>query len=138
MKEFKCKHPDHVDGTSCEERSIGCSPNCSCCMGELAVELTSIYVFHQSEREYRFSEIKDKNNGKFQLVAVIELSSELTIDSMLSKSFRYTQSLESHWSENSNVTAIGNINELRSTSVGDMVMINNEFYAVDSYGFRKI
>lgn len=33
-----CTHPDHVDGTSCEDRAVGCSPHCKCCMGELAKE----------------------------------------------------------------------------------------------------
>lgn len=30
---MNCTHPDHVDGISCEDRAIGCSADCTCCMG---------------------------------------------------------------------------------------------------------
>ena len=31
-----CKHPDHNNKETCEDRTIGCAANCICCMGELA------------------------------------------------------------------------------------------------------
>lgn len=33
---FVCEHPAHEDGKDCLDRTIGCSPYCVCCMGELA------------------------------------------------------------------------------------------------------
>lgn len=40
MDQFeKCDHPDHVEGEVCEERSVGCSKHCTCCMGSTATPL---------------------------------------------------------------------------------------------------
>lgn len=36
-KEVKCTHPDHIDGKTCKDRAVGCSPLCVCCMGTLAL-----------------------------------------------------------------------------------------------------
>lgn len=30
--DFKCQHPDHVDGESCLDRAVGCHKDCRCCM----------------------------------------------------------------------------------------------------------
>ena len=35
---IKCTHPDHVEGESCEDRAVGCHPNCECCMGNYTAE----------------------------------------------------------------------------------------------------
>ncbi len=35
-----CTHPDHVDGVSCGDRAVGCSPDCVCCMGYIASSKT--------------------------------------------------------------------------------------------------
>lgn len=29
---IECTHPDHVDGTYCIDRAIGCHKECKCCM----------------------------------------------------------------------------------------------------------
>ncbi len=28
-----CTHPDHNDQKTCEDRAVGCSSNCVCCLG---------------------------------------------------------------------------------------------------------
>ncbi len=33
----KCTHPDHIEGTNCSERAVGCSIHCFCCMAEIAI-----------------------------------------------------------------------------------------------------
>ncbi len=33
----QCTHPDHTPDSSCEDRAVGCSPECACCMGEMAM-----------------------------------------------------------------------------------------------------
>lgn len=33
----RCNHPDHNEQTDCQDRAIGCSKHCVCCMGNLAV-----------------------------------------------------------------------------------------------------
>lgn len=33
---MNCKHPDHNDKETCEDRAVGCHKDCICCMGELA------------------------------------------------------------------------------------------------------
>jgi len=35
-------HPDHVDGISCEDRTVGCSPDCTCCMAECALDVPEV------------------------------------------------------------------------------------------------
>jgi hypothetical protein len=37
-KPVECTHPDHVEGVSCEDRAVGCSPFCVCCMGQSYVD----------------------------------------------------------------------------------------------------
>ena len=36
---YLCDHPDHNDHETCEDRAVGCSKHCACCMGELAIPL---------------------------------------------------------------------------------------------------
>jgi hypothetical protein len=36
---MKCKHPDHVEGVSCEARAVGCHSECPCCMGSYSAEI---------------------------------------------------------------------------------------------------
>lgn len=31
-----CTHPDHNDKENCEDRAVGCSKHCTCCLGESA------------------------------------------------------------------------------------------------------
>jgi len=33
----KCTHPNHNDEEDCQDRAVGCSPHCICCMAGLAV-----------------------------------------------------------------------------------------------------
>lgn len=37
METTTCKHPDHTPGVSCEDRAVGCSPSCECCLGSAMV-----------------------------------------------------------------------------------------------------
>jgi hypothetical protein len=34
-----CDHPDHTDDESCEDRAIGCSVYCKCCMGSITTPI---------------------------------------------------------------------------------------------------
>lgn len=36
IKDVSCDHPDHNDTETCEDRAIGCSSYCKCCMGSIA------------------------------------------------------------------------------------------------------
>lgn len=38
-KDIICDHPDHNDNETCEERCVGCSPYCKCCLGKEGVLL---------------------------------------------------------------------------------------------------
>jgi len=35
----KCTHPDRTEEESCEERAVGCSEDCTCCMGARRVKV---------------------------------------------------------------------------------------------------
>lgn len=50
--------------------------------------------------------------------------------------YRSTNHIEVSWTENENVTAL--LEEVRSTSVGDIMEKDGEFYVVASMGFTKL
>lgn len=35
---MKCLHPDHVDGKSCEDYTVACHQNCTCCLPPLDID----------------------------------------------------------------------------------------------------
>jgi hypothetical protein len=73
-----CTHPDHTVGSDCLDRSVGCSPHCVCCMGELnaahqrtADELNAQQRLHTMETARLTQERDDA------LARVAELEAEL-------------------------------------------------------------
>ena len=70
-------------------------------------------------------------------VAIINLAKTLTTDEMLEKAFMLTNSIESAWWNNKDVTKMFDGKSCRSTSVGDMVLIGNNKYMCDPAGWSK-
>ena len=50
--------------------------------------------------------------------------------------FDLTQNMDESWSLNQNVTTKSE--DARSTSVGDVVVYNGEFFIVDTYGWKSV
>lgn len=62
-KYYKCNHPDHEENTSCEDRAIGCSEYCLCCMGEIAIPLDESVPFFESENVIRWKVSEGKESS---------------------------------------------------------------------------
>ena len=71
-------------------------------------------------------------------VAIIDLPKTLSTDEMLEKAFMLTNSIESAWWTNKDVTKMFPDKSCRSTSVGDMVLIGNEKYLCEAAGWSKL
>jgi hypothetical protein len=74
---------------------------------------------------------------KFKKVAEVE-DGTTNKNAMLNIAFRDTNHIDESWTENSNVTAFGDVNRLRSTSVGDLVEIDGTFVMCDVVGWVKV
>ena len=62
---------------------------------------------------------------------------------MLGEAFELTNSIDAHWSENEGIEVMGGRANYRSTSVGDLIWLNendeNEgMYIVDNFGFKPV
>lgn len=44
--QVNCKHPDHVDGQSCEDRAVGCNKDCECCCPSGSVSFSNEELVH--------------------------------------------------------------------------------------------
>jgi len=78
-----------------------------------------------------------KNNGYIR-VADIE-TNERDLDKALELAFAYTNSVETPWYESKNIDVTQESkNGCRSTSVGDIVQVNNRTFVVSSYGFEEL
>ena len=40
-----CEHPDHNEQTDCQDRAVGCSKHCICCMGDLAIPVPNAEIY---------------------------------------------------------------------------------------------
>jgi hypothetical protein len=67
--------------------------------------------------------------GLYQKVAIVETEN-------LDKAFELTNHIDCDWRENKGVTALKLMN--RSSSVGDIFVLNNEAYLIESIGFEKL
>ena len=89
----------------------------------------SITVYHSTNPRMLFSEIIPAASDLVQ-VAVVETSD-------LDDAYRLTNHIDCDWRTNSEVKTfrLGNV---RSTSCGDVMELNNEFFMVAEVGFTKI
>ena len=80
-------------------------------------------------------------------VALVQTKEGMTINEKLEYAYRWTQNIMDSWSlkmpqdGNDDVTVMGEIVDgmgLRSTSVGDQILVGNTKYKVAPCGFEKI
>lgn len=62
---LQCTHPDHNDQTNCQERAVGCSPHCECCMGELTTPQPT-YTVEQVHSLLERQPFADYYSGHFE------------------------------------------------------------------------
>ena len=80
-------------------------------------------------------------------VAFVDVDESLSLIDKLEYAYRWTQNIVGSWSlkigddANSNVTVMGDISDgmgLRSTSMGDQVLVGNKKYVVAMMGFETL
>jgi hypothetical protein len=73
----------------------------------------------------------------YEVAGSVSFPDETPIDEiLLDDIYERTNSIYGHWSENKGVEC--SKRSMRSTSVGDIIMIGDAYYFVDSIGFDKI
>ena len=85
--------------------------------------------------------------GSPSTVAFVNVKEDMTLSEKLEYAYRWTQNIFDSWSlkmpedGNEDVTVMGDISSgmgLRSTSVGDQVLVGTEKYVVASMGFETL
>ena len=80
-------------------------------------------------------------------VAFVNVKEDMTLIEKLEYAYRWTQNIMHSWSlkmpedGNDDVTVMGDISDgygLRSTSVGDQMLVGNKKYVVASFGFKTL
>ena len=80
-------------------------------------------------------------------VAFVNVKEDMTLIEKLEYAYRWTQNIMDSWSlkmpedGNDDVTVMGDISSgygLRSTSVGDQMLVGNKKYVVASFGFETL
>ncbi len=80
-------------------------------------------------------------------VAFVNVKEDMTLIEKLEYAYRWTQNIMDSWSlkmpedGNDDVTVMGDISDgygLRSTSVGDQMLVGNKKYVVASFGFKTL
>ena len=80
-------------------------------------------------------------------VALVHTKEGMTLNQKLEYAYRWTQNIMDSWSlkmpedGNDAVTVVGDISDgygLRSTSVGDQMLVGNKKYVVASFGFETL
>jgi len=94
--------------------------------------VTMIAVWHNDKfTDYGFGK------GTLKGVTIHQVAQVATDE--LEEAYRLTNNIDTCWIENPEVTPIGITGEAaRSTSVGDVLFLNDKGYVVESFGFREI
>lgn len=74
--------------------------------------------------------------NEFDLVARVELQEELTTDEALARAFNLTNHVDRPWWTNPGVTKVVS-DDVRSTSTGDIVVIDDRAYRCESVGWYE-
>ncbi len=87
-------------------------------------------------------------HGGYSRVAEMELGDMAKVDSGLEATYRWSQHIDETWYEGSNVTLAPNVASGRSTSVGDIIVIEEQadedgtyhysVHVVDNFGFTEL
>lgn len=77
-----------------------------------------------------------RQQGLYAQVASVEVGAADEEDA-LEDVYRLTNSIDRHWTQNPEVRVTGN-RQLRSTSVGDLVCIEDRCYLVAGVGFTRL
>ena len=82
--------------------------------------------------------IHDNGPAGSNTVAFVNMPNALTTSEKLEKAFMLTNSIDSPWYTNKEITKMFDGDGCRSTMVGDMVLIGNEKFKVEPMGWSKV
>lgn len=93
------------------------------------------YIYHAENLNFfpDVNAVQDLDN--FNLVASYENEEADNENQFLNEVFENSNSIENYWGENPGVELF--IERNRSSSVGDIFAINDNFYIVDNFGFKE-
>lgn len=96
-----------------------------------------IKVFHRSSLWLPFMDMPLNWPDSFELAAEVPAPAETAADEALCEhAYRLTQNLDSVWTEDYPDLATGA--SLRSTSVGDVIVVNDHVYVCVDFGWEEI
>ncbi len=76
--------------------------------------------------------------GTPAVVAIVKINVEGDPEDNLNVVYEKTNTIDKVWWENEGVLPIFRKKGCRSTSIGDIIKINNDFWTVASFGFDKL
>lgn len=89
-----------------------------------------IKVYHQNARGHRFNVPTTQDAGEFTLVATVAATD-------LERAYMLTNHIDRPWWENEGV--VKEVEEdVRSSSMGDMFILDGRAYGVDTFGFKDL
>lgn len=94
-------------------------------------------LFHKRKFDGDMSLVSEVNMADYEAVAVINIpGAERDNNVYLHMAYQYTNSIDSHWSNNERVVALKP--RCRSTSIGDVILLNNTYFVCAPLGWHKV
>ena len=88
-----------------------------------------IKVYHQTDDNFLFCPPTTQDAGEFTLVAEVDTED-------LETAYKLTNTIDCYWWENEGVTPL--VTNTRSSSMGDVFILNGRAYGVDIFGFKDL
>lgn len=82
--------------------------------------------------------IHNNEDGRSDIVAYVSVNKNLSTTKKLEEAFIKTNTVNNAWWKNEEVTTMFAGNACRSTSVGDVVMIDEKKYRCENAGWKEI
>lgn len=107
-----------------------------------ALQLKQAIIFHAPENLFGIAayskdplKFVQDNFMDYKVVASVIVKKDNS-SKMLEQAFSNTNSIDAPWLQNENI--ISSLHGCRSTSVGDLIMIDDDIHMVDSFGFKPL
>lgn len=96
----------------------------------------SLTVCIRSEELFKELESIDPQGG-YRIIGTIETKSSDILEA-LEEAYTLSNHTETNWLEGSQVVDIKDNDSVRSSSTGDVFLVNDNYYLVDAFGFKLI
>jgi len=80
----------------------------------------------------------DKITETYQKIAYVSVNKNLTLIEKLEQAFTKTNNIDCAWWENKEISALFAGKSCRSTSVGDIVMVDGKKYSCEDNGWKTL